>query len=607
MDFEENKQQQPNQQPDDELSPGNADNGDEMGASFAEMLEASFDYTPPHRGEIRHATILQIEPNEIIVDMGAKQDGIVTSQDLERLEDDYRESLQVGQKVPVYVLNPRDSDGNLIVSINMGLQQHDWDAARELLNQDEVVEVTVTGHNRGGVLVNWRRLEGFIPSSHMVTVSAGLQGNDRREALNALNGQQVGVKVIEVDQDRRRLIFSEREAQREWRAQQKARLLAELKEGDVVRGTVTGLRDFGAFVNLGGADGLIHVSELAWHRVDHPRDVLKIGEEIDVYVLNLDREKNRIALSRKRLLPDPWDDALDRYFEGMLVEGTVTNVVDFGAFIALDDGLEGLLHLSEMGDGSLKEPYSYVKKGDRLQLRISRLEPDQRRVGFTQRWGVEQEEPLNADEPEPIPEEPVTETAEDYAETVRERAETSAQLAAAASEEPEIEPEIVLRADEEAAEASVAEAVGEDVEETGEAVEEAEEEVVDEAEAEEAVGEAEAEEAEAVEEAEEAVDEVEAEEAEEAEAVEETGEAVEETGEAVEEAEEVEDAGEAVEEAEETVDEAEAEEAEEAEEVEDAGEVVEEAEEDDTEDDEDDDEGDAGDDDDGDADEDEED
>ncbi len=379
------------------------------------MLEASFDYEPPHRGEIRNAVILQIEPNEIIVDLGAKQDGIVTAQDLERLDPEYRRSLKVGQTVPVYVLNPRDVDNNLIVSINMGLQQYDWDAARELLEKDEVVEVTVTGHNRGGVLVRWRSLEGFIPSSHMVTVtghnrggvlvrwrslegfipsshmvtvSTGLQGNERRDALNELVGKNLGVKVIEVDQDRRRLIFSEREAQREWRTQQKARLLATLNEGDVVRGVVTGLRDFGAFVNLGGADGLIHVSELAWHRVDHPRDVLKVGDEIDVYVLSLDRNTNRIALSRKRLLPDPWDDALERYHEGMLVEGTVTNVVDFGAFIALDDGLEGLLHLSEMGDGTLKEPYSYVKKGDRLQLRISRLEPDQRRVGFTQRWGI---------------------------------------------------------------------------------------------------------------------------------------------------------------------------------------------------------------------------
>lgn len=412
MDFEENKQPTPSEQ-----EPANSDAEGDTGESFLEMLEASFDYEPPRRGEIRDAIILQIEPNEIIVDMGAKQDGIVTAQDLERLGETYRKSLKVGQTVPVYVLNPRDSDGNLIVSINMGLQQYDWDEARALMDRDEVVEVSVTGHNRGGVLVRWKSLEGFIPSSHMVTVSAGLQGNERREALNNLVNQPVGVKVIEVDQDRRRLIFSEREAQREWRAQQKARLLATLNEGDVVRGTVTGLRDFGAFVNLGGADGLIHVSELAWHRVDHPRDVLKIGDEIEVYVLSLDRNTNRIALSRKRLLPDPWDDALERYHEGMFVEGTVTNVVDFGAFIALDDGLEGLLHLSEMGDGSLKEPHSYVKKGDRLQLRISRLEPDQRRVGFTQRWGIEQEEPLAPpaleEAPEETPEETPDETPQD--------------------------------------------------------------------------------------------------------------------------------------------------------------------------------------------------
>jgi small subunit ribosomal protein S1 len=339
----------------------------------------------PERGEIRNATILQIDSKgDIIVDLGAKQDGICPVQDLDRLDPEYRAKLLVGETVPVYIANPRDNDGNLIVSISQGLQQFDWEKAKELLGTEEVVEVTVTGHNRGGVLVRWQRLEGFIPTSHLVTVGAG--GNDRRDSLNTLNMRVLGVKVIEVDQTRRRLIFSEREAQKEWRQQQKARLLSELMEGDVVTGTVTGLRDFGAFVNLGGADGLIHVSELAWHRVDHPRDVLHIGDEIEVYVLSLDRDTNRIALSRKRLLPDPWSDAMNRYHEGQQVEGTVTNVVDFGAFIALDDGLEGLLHLSEMGDGTLKEPHSYVKKGDRLKLNISRLEPDKRRVGFTQRW-----------------------------------------------------------------------------------------------------------------------------------------------------------------------------------------------------------------------------
>jgi small subunit ribosomal protein S1 len=357
-------------------------------SEFERLLDEEESYSPAtlRRGEIRNAVILEVREREIIVDLNAKQDGIVRSEDLERLDEDFRDSLKVGDEVPVYVLNPRDQDDNLIVSINMGLQRYDWERARKLMETEEVDNVRVVGSNRGGILVKWRRLEGFIPSSHLTSINFS---SDRTVNQNELIGKELVVKVIEVEQDRRRLIFSEREAQKEWRAQQKARLLAELKEGDVVRGTVTGLRDFGAFVNLGGADGLIHVSELAWHRVDHPRDVLRVGEEIDVYILELNRTNNRIALSRKRLLPDPWEDAAARYHEGQLVEGTVTNVVDFGAFVALDNGLEGLLHLSEMGDGSLKEPYSYVKKGDRLQLRISHLEPEKRRVGFTQRWGTD--------------------------------------------------------------------------------------------------------------------------------------------------------------------------------------------------------------------------
>lgn len=359
-------------------------------SDFESLLEESFSSNPmlPRRGEIRTATILQIEDREIIVDLGAKQDGLVPNTDIERMDRDFYQTLEVGQEIPVYILNPSDNNGNLVVSINMGLQRYDWEEAAELLKNEGTVEVTVTGFNKGGVLVRWNRLEGFIPSSHLTSLDLTM---DRRDAMAALTNEKLGVKVIEVDQDRRRLIFSEREAQRESRMKEKTRLLDQLNEGDVVGGTVTGLRDFGAFVNIGGADGLIHVSELAWHRVDHPRDILGVGDKIDVYILNLDKETRRIALSLKRLLSDPWDDAQERYHEGQLTEGTVTNVVDFGAFVALDDGLEGLLHLSEMGDGSFKEPHSHFQKGDRVSLRISHLEPEKRRVGFTQRWGTDEE------------------------------------------------------------------------------------------------------------------------------------------------------------------------------------------------------------------------
>lgn len=398
------------------------DNSNVSDENFEEMLASSFNfsYSPPRRGEIREATILQIDEREIIVDLGAKQDGIVPSQDLDRMDDSFRESLATGANIPVYVVNPRDQNDNLIVSINMGLQRYDWEKARELLSSQDPVDVKVSGYNKGGALVRWNRLEGFIPSSHLVSANMAA---DRRDAMSELIGSALGVKVIEVDQDRRRLIFSEREAQKEWRAKRKQTLLAELNVGDVVNGIVTGLRDFGAFVNIGGADGLIHVSELAWHRVDHPRDILGIGDQIEVYVLNLDRETNRIALSRKRLLSDPWDEAQIRYHEGQLVEGQVTNVVDFGAFVALDDGLEGLLHLSEMGDGALKEPHSYVQKGDHLSLRISHLEPEKRRVGFTQRWGTEAgEEEAAADSAEDLDSdiEEIEELIEDSADNAAE-------------------------------------------------------------------------------------------------------------------------------------------------------------------------------------------
>jgi small subunit ribosomal protein S1 len=174
---------------------------------FGSMLEASFgyEYTPPRRGEIRNATILQIEEREIIVDLGAKQDGIVPHTDIERMDEEFRHTLKVGETVPVYVLNPSDTNNNLIVSINMGLQRYDWEKARELLQSEEPVDVTVTGYNKGGLLVRWRRLEGFIPSSHLTSTDLAME---RRDAMAAMMNTALGVKVIEVDQDRRRLIFT---------------------------------------------------------------------------------------------------------------------------------------------------------------------------------------------------------------------------------------------------------------------------------------------------------------------------------------------------------------------------------------------------------------
>ena len=171
----------------------------------------------------------------------------------------------------------------------------------------EIIEDEVIGYNKGGAIVPFGRLRGFVPISHLAEVGPGMGDRRRQQRLAKLRGETLPLRVIEVNRRRRRLVLSQREAQKEWDSKRRAELIEKLEEGEVRRGTVSGLRDFGAFVNLGGADGLIHISELAWHRVDHPREVLKVGDEIDVYVMRVDEESQRISLSRKKILPNPWD------------------------------------------------------------------------------------------------------------------------------------------------------------------------------------------------------------------------------------------------------------------------------------------------------------
>jgi small subunit ribosomal protein S1 len=359
--------------------------GDDERLDFGAMLDDYYNFDEPQRGDIREAEILQVTDREVVVDLGVKRDGIVPLADLERLSPEQRKKIRAGDRIPVYVMNPYDRDGNLVVSINLGLQSYDWTRAEQLMENGESIECVVTGYNKGGLLVEFGRLEGFIPASHLIELPQGLSGAEWHEAMSVMIGQTFDLKVIEVNQQRRRLIFSHRDASRTDRAERKRELLAELKEGDIVHGTVTGIRDFGVFVNVGGADGLIHVSELAWHRVPHPRDVVTLGDDVAVKIIELDHEKQRIALSLRQTKLDPWDTVEQTYSLEQIVEGQVSNVVDFGAFVVLGDGIEGLLHVTEMVDGTLTEPYSYVKRGDTISLKIVSIEQDRKRIGFTQK------------------------------------------------------------------------------------------------------------------------------------------------------------------------------------------------------------------------------
>jgi small subunit ribosomal protein S1 len=270
--------------------------------------------------------------------------------------------------------------------INQG-DPEDWIWARELYQEDEVVDLPIVGFNRGGLLVEARSLRGFVPLSHLMNVQPDLADELRLKMLEDQVGQQMGLKVIEFDPERGRLVLSQRAALAG--PGRRVELLTSLNPGDRVQGEVTNITRFGVFVDLGGVEGLIHVSELSWGRVGHPSDVVECGQEIEVQIISVDREQDRVALSLKELLPDPWEQVDEHYSIEQIVEGVVTNVVKFGAFIGIEEGLEGLIHVSELGDGSFLHPRNVLHEGEQVRVRIIHIDASDRRLGLSLR-GVPQ-------------------------------------------------------------------------------------------------------------------------------------------------------------------------------------------------------------------------
>ncbi len=354
---------------------------------MTELLEQGFGFSMPRRGDVVEGTIVSVNNNEVLIDIGCKSEGIVTSRDLEHLDSEFRRSLCVGQKIKAGVVRPEDRNGNIILSLQRALLEKDWDEAARLFEAEEIFGKTISGFNKGGVIANIGHVRGFVPASQLVSVR-GIQGGDqadREAALAELVGRDLRLKVIELDRRRNRLILSERAAVREWRREQKDRLLDELGEGETRRGVVSSLCDFGAFVDLGGADGLVHLSEISWRRVGHPKEVLRVGQEIEVFVLSVDTERRRIALSLKRLQKEPWSTVEERYKVGQLVPCRVTKLTDFGAFARLDEDIEGLVHISELSDERIEHPNQVVTEGQELTLRIIRIDAERQRLGLSLR------------------------------------------------------------------------------------------------------------------------------------------------------------------------------------------------------------------------------
>jgi small subunit ribosomal protein S1 len=429
-----------------------ADRPSQETASMESLLEEqglSLDF--PTQGEIRQGVIATIRENEILVSIGTKSEGVISGRELEQIPSEERSDFQVGQEIPVFVVAPEDQNGNVVLSYVRAREEKDWEDVEHLMESGESVDSKVIGYNKGGLIVPVGGLRGFVPASQIsLTRRTAAGGESPEQRWGKMVGESMKVRVIEVDRERRRLILSERLALQETRETLKERLLDELQEGSVRTGRVTSLADFGAFVNIEGADGLVHLSEISWDRIQHPNEVLKVGQEVKVKVISVDRDRKRIGLSIRQLQEDPWVQKVSHLKEGMLVEGTITHLTKFGAFARLDEDLEGLIHVSELSEQRVGHPKEVVHEGDVVTLRVIKVDPERRRIGLSLRkvdspayadldWKMALAEEVGktheeGDEPEARAEERVEEPVEKVSEAATE--EPAAEL----DEEADVEP-----------------------------------------------------------------------------------------------------------------------------------------------------------------------
>jgi len=430
---------------------------------------------PPFRkGQIVDGTVLETSPTEVLVDLGEGHIGVVASRELERMDRAALEALGVGSPVTAYVLKARGADDRPVLSLARAEEEKNWRLAEEHYQNQDVYFGKVAGYNKGGLIVRFGKVRGFVPASQ---VSRERQrravGDSPEERWGGMVGDDIAVKVVEIDRARNRLILSERAAQREARDQQKARLLKDLAVGEVRKGRVISIADFGAFVDLGGADGLVHLTEISWKHVTHPREVLEVGQEVEVEVISIDPDRKRIGLSMKRREHDPWDDVVAEYQVGQLVQATVTKLTKFGAFARLVDApeIEGLIHISELADYRVSHPREVVLVGDVLTLRIVKIDADQRRLGLSLRQVdspkyLDQDWMAYAEDVEASPEAEVAEPEVAAEAELEAPAESEAEVADADLEAPlEAEAEVEEAPAEEEAEAEEPEPEDEDVDE----------------------------------------------------------------------------------------------------------------------------------------------
>jgi small subunit ribosomal protein S1 len=358
------------------------------------LLAASTAPTSIKRGDVVEGVIVRIDQDEILVDIGLKSEGVLSTKELPASGYGSFSELHLNDKVLVYVIQPESSEGHAVLSLKRANTERQWRIAEEQFRGNELLKAKVIDYNKGGLIVDVAGIRGFVPISQILNlkreeVAAGGENQETAAKLQSMKDKELQLKIIEINRARNRLILSERLAVQEWRQRRREELLDELRPNEVRKGVVSNLANFGAFIDLGGADGLVHISQLAWSRVNHPSEVLHVGQEVEVQVLSVDKDKKKIALSIKRAEVDPWTTVAQRYSIGQMVSGVVTKIAPFGAFARIEDGIEGLIHLSEVGTGV--DPKTVLVEGAQLQLRILRIDAERRRLGLSLRQAEELE------------------------------------------------------------------------------------------------------------------------------------------------------------------------------------------------------------------------
>src|ERR1700676_2279878 len=334
-------------------------------------------FKTPNHGDIVDGIVVRVDADEVLVDIGAKAEGVISSKELGNRGDADSVGLEPGDQIKVYVLQPENEEGNVVLSLRRARAETTWIVAAEKQADGSVIEADVREQNKGGLIVNILGLRGFLPSSQVARAYAG--------SLESLVSQRIPVKILEVNRKRNRLIVSQKAAEDEDRARKREELFSRLQTGATVKGTVSGITSYGAFVDIGGADGLIHISELSWDRVSKVTDVLQLADELTVKVIKLDPEQTRISLSLRQLQQDPWERLVQSMPIGSIVEGQVTKTKKYGAFLQIMQGIEGLLHISELSWDHVERTEDVLKVGEVVEVMVLSADKVRRRISLSLR------------------------------------------------------------------------------------------------------------------------------------------------------------------------------------------------------------------------------